>query len=383
MLTLFGRELLTSSGVMPPSPRPGTLTPPSGAAPEVSVHQRGPGVGVAISITLHLFAAAGVLYLQQVQPPRTSRPFTRTPPRLVSLVYMPEIPLDLPTLPAPEPLPPAKVEVRTAEPLRELPKPLPTRSFENRRADVAPAPEALPVEAPPKPVPPKPAPPAVTVGAFANNAVVRTPETNREVEKVAFDNPTVKGTQPKHAETAVGGFDRPVERDARSDNPRPVERVVAETAFGRAVAAGTPAPAGQVVRETGFGIANSRERPRPAESQTAVVTPSGFAAVREAPTVSKPTSPPPPRIVPVEVLSKPTPVYTDEARKLKIEGEVILEVDFVSTGSVRVLRIVRGLGHGLDEAASRAAEQIRFKPAQGAAGPVDFRTTVHIVFRLA
>jgi protein TonB len=62
---------------------------------------------------------------------------------------------------------------------------------------------------------------------------------------------------------------------------------------------------------------------------------------------------------------------------------VILEVDFASTGSVRVLRIVRGLGHGLDEAAARAAEQIRFKPAQDAGRPVDFRTTVHIVFRLA
>ncbi len=117
--------------------------------------------------------------------------------------------------------------------------------------------------------------------------------------------------------------------------------------------------------------------------QTAAVTPSGFASVREAQTVSKPAPPPPPRLVPVEVLSKPTPTYTDEARKLKIEGEVILEVDFASTGSVRVLRVVRGLGHGLDEAAARAAEQIRFKPAQDAGRPVDFRTTVHIVFRLA
>jgi hypothetical protein len=47
---------------------------------------------------------------------------------------------------------------------------------------------------------------------------------------------------------------------------------------------------------------------------------------------------------------------------------------------VRVLRVV-GLSHGLDNR-PRAAEQIKFKPAQGNGRPIDFRTTVHIVFRL-
>jgi TonB family protein len=48
-----------------------------------------------------------------------------------------------------------------------------------------------------------------------------------------------------------------------------------------------------------------------------------------------------------------------------------------------VLRVVRGLGHGLDESAIRAANGIRFKPAQRNGHPVDFRTTLTIVFRLA
>jgi TonB family protein len=47
------------------------------------------------------------------------------------------------------------------------------------------------------------------------------------------------------------------------------------------------------------------------------------------------------------------------------------------------VRVVRGLGYGLDEAAVTAAQQMRFKPAQDAGRPVDFKTTVHIVFRLA
>jgi TonB family protein len=90
-----------------------------------------------------------------------------------------------------------------------------------------------------------------------------------------------------------------------------------------------------------------------------------------------------PRIVPAEVIFKPNPVYTDEARKLRIEGEVLLEVVFESGGRIRVLRVIRGLGHGLDEAAARAAEQIRFKPAQRDGQPSDSTAVLHIIFQLA
>lgn len=85
---------------------------------------------------------------------------------------------------------------------------------------------------------------------------------------------------------------------------------------------------------------------------------------------------------PVEVLFKPTPKYTDEARAGRVQGEVVLHVEFGASGRVRVLRVVRGLGHGLDEMAARAAEQIKFKPATEDGRPVDFRANVQIVFRL-
>ena len=45
-------------------------------------------------------------------------------------------------------------------------------------------------------------------------------------------------------------------------------------------------------------------------------------------------------------------------------------------------RVVRGLGHGLDEMARQAAERIRFRPATSKGTPVDFRATLTIVFRL-
>lgn len=90
-----------------------------------------------------------------------------------------------------------------------------------------------------------------------------------------------------------------------------------------------------------------------------------------------------PTIQPVVILSKPNPVYTDEARKLGIEGEVQVEVVFRASGQVQTIRVIKGLGHGLDEAALRAAEQIRFKPALQAGQAVDFSAIAHIVFQLA
>ncbi|HEV2378751.1 MAG TPA: energy transducer TonB [Terriglobia bacterium] len=84
-------------------------------------------------------------------------------------------------------------------------------------------------------------------------------------------------------------------------------------------------------------------------------------------------------LVQVEIPSKPTPVYTDEARRLHLEGEVTVEVVFAASGELRVLRILKGL----DEAALRAATGIRFKPARRDDLPVDTVATLHIVFQLA
>jgi TonB family protein len=67
---------------------------------------------------------------------------------------------------------------------------------------------------------------------------------------------------------------------------------------------------------------------------------------------------------------------------LKLEGEVSLEVVFAADGSVQVVRVVRGLGHGLDESAQRAASQIRFRPSTRDGVPVDTRATIHITFEL-
>jgi TonB family protein len=58
-------------------------------------------------------------------------------------------------------------------------------------------------------------------------------------------------------------------------------------------------------------------------------------------------------------------------------------VVFLASSQVQVIRVVSGLGHGLDEAAVRAAKQIRFRPAQREGQPIDFPARVRIEFRLA
>jgi TonB family protein len=91
-----------------------------------------------------------------------------------------------------------------------------------------------------------------------------------------------------------------------------------------------------------------------------------------------------PAVEPVVILAKPKPQYSAEALKLNLEGEVLLDVIFpASGGEVHVNRVVKGLGHGLDEAAVRAAEQIKYKPALSNGHAVDFPAVIHIVFQMA
>jgi len=85
----------------------------------------------------------------------------------------------------------------------------------------------------------------------------------------------------------------------------------------------------------------------------------------------------------VAILSKPNPGYSTEARTIKLEGDVVLEVIFLASGQLQVIRGVSGRGHGLDEAAMQAARQIRFRPALRSGQPVDFHAHVRIEFRLA
>jgi TonB family protein len=84
----------------------------------------------------------------------------------------------------------------------------------------------------------------------------------------------------------------------------------------------------------------------------------------------------------IEILEKPRPVYSEEARRLRIEGTVQLRVVFGATGQIRVVSVVKGLGHGLDEAAVQAAESIRYRPARRDGRPIDAPAVIQIQFQI-
>ncbi len=136
------------------------------------------------------------------------------------------------------------------------------------------------------------------------------------------------------------------------------------------------------VASTGFG--NGIANPPPSSGKRGTLQTTGFADQTVATeTPKKKTSTGEGATTPVDIVEKPHPEYTAEGRSLKIEGDVVLEMVFLANGSILVNRLVSGLGHGLDEAATRAAQQIKFKPARRDGQPVDFPARVRIEFRLA
>ena len=204
------------------------------------------------------------------------------------------------------------------------------------------------------------------------------------------DTPTIAAAPQK---VQTGGFGDPHGVPSRENNGKPVNIAQLggfDMPSGPGYGNGTAGSKGArgVVASAGFGNSTAIGDGTGAVNTTrgnAVVQHAGFgdAVPAAATTRTKPVENAASKEVSAEIISKPNPVYTDEARKLRIEGEVLLEVVFESGGSVRVVRVVRGLGHGLDEAAAKAAEQIRFRPAQQGGQPVDFPAVLHILFQLA
>jgi TonB family protein len=171
--------------------------------------------------------------------------------------------------------------------------------------------------------------------AAAENSPSPLPRGQLKASSSGFDNAGTTNQGPRHTGVSASGF---------SDG---------------APAAVAPA-ARQPIAKSSFGDAATQAP----------------ASVAHAPIAVSLTSP-------VDILSKPRPVYSAEARTMGIEGEVLVEVVFEAGGSVRVVRLVKGLGHGLDENAVAAAREIRFRPARREGIASDASAVVHILFQLA
>lgn len=179
------------------------------------------------------------------------------------------------------------------------------------------------------------------------------------VQMGGFGDPNGVAAHDTHgpANIAASGFsDLPNGSGRGNGYGGPNAGVVASSGFGAGVA-GTHAGGSGTVQQSGF---------------------SGFSSAPAAKRIVASAAP----TIPVEILSKPVPDYTSEGRELKIDGEVRLEVLFTINGQAHVIRVIQGLGHGLDEQAVRAAQQIKFKPALHEGQPVDSTAVVHIIFQL-
>ena len=161
--------------------------------------------------------------------------------------------------------------------------------------------------------------------------------------------------------TQLGAYDMPAGQGAGNGTggTKGEKGVVASAGFGSGVAVGTAGSNHGSVKQGEFADGQAVTGPR----------------VRQTTATARTT--------PVEILFKPKPQYTDEARSRKIEGEVLFQVVFLASGEMSVERVVQGLGYGLDASAESAARQIRFKPAQQDGQPVDSTAIVHITFQLA
>lgn len=287
-------------------------------------------------------------------------------------------PVPVPQQPAPVRVlkpPTPRVEVPTNA-LR-VPLPAPKPKVQN---DLPTAPRIQVAESAPAQLPPvKPVIPRELVktnvfstGSSALPTIARAPQ---KVQTGGFGDPNGVPARPTNGHpvniAAQGSFDLPSGPGYGNGTggSHGVRGVVASAGFGNGIATGD-----------GSGTVNtSRGNGKVAVAQ------GGFGDVQAVAPEKRPsqgqtnTS----KLSAAEITYKPTPIYTDEARKLRVEGEVLLEVVFESSGKIRVLRIIRGLGHGLDEAAIRAAEQIRFKPALREGQPVDSTAVLHILFQLA
>ena len=280
-------------------------------------------------------------------------------------------------LPKPKPLP-VHAKLLPAEPVFQTPRlvvPHEIRATKPQQQEIEPPKVTMNNFAPAVLKPASGARPVlIHTGDFSGSSV--TPTVNAPIEKVqtgGFGDPN--GLKPsEHSKpngkliaSTAGSFDMPVGpgQGNGSGGAKGIKGTVASADFGSGVATGGQGDGrksgrGSAVQSSGFGTQEiAQNTPHVQRMESAPLTTS------------------------VEITYKPNPVYTVEARNLKLEGEVLLEVQFAANGQLHVNRVVRGLGHGLDEAAVAAANKMRFKPALRNGQAADSTAIVHVVFQLA
>ncbi len=317
----------------------------------------------AQSLVLGFFVITAVLYPEVLVLPVHDYHFislVNTPPPV------PDAPAPVRHFPAPkitEPVTPRPEAMRVPAELVQKKPPVPEEQAP--KVTLAASKELLPDVKPTIPRPPVKTN-VFSTGSSATPTMAAAPS---KVQTGGFGDPNGVPNQDNHGRPVTiaqaGSFDMPNGPGSGNGTGglHGARGVVASTGFGSGVATGNSS-----------GVSGSRGAVRQGAFGDADVVASQPKTKTVAAVVNT---------LPVEITFKPRPVYTDEGRQLKIEGEVLLEVVFTANGQIRIVKVVRGLGHGLDESAVRAAEKIQFKPALKDGHPADFEAVLHIEFLLA
>jgi TonB family protein len=87
-------------------------------------------------------------------------------------------------------------------------------------------------------------------------------------------------------------------------------------------------------------------------------------------------------VTPAALLSKVEPEYSDEARRAKVQGTVLLYLEVDSEGKPRNITVRQGLGLGLDEKAISAVMHWKFRPGKQNGRAITTLAMIEVNFRL-
>lgn len=182
--------------------------------------------------------------------------------------------------------------------------------------------------------------------------------------------PPPRKPEPPAREKRVAAARAPLEAPPpASDAPPPAAATNALPDFGLSLSGGVDGtgialPVGGSAR-TAPHAANA-PKAGPARRLSPVATAAGLDPCEESPTKPKPRS-------------VPQPTGTEAARAAGIEGKVRVQLTVDETGHVVDVKLLQGLGYGLDEAALAAARQAEFEPAVRCGKPT--RATFNVSMR--
>ncbi len=304
--------------------------------------------------------------------------------RITELALPPEPKVQPVPKPPPPPPPPPKVLVDPPKLKMEPPKikmPDPVVEPPKMKPIEVPVPKPMvAAPAPPKVINPAPAPKVVSLAAAAASVP------NHDAHPTAVrlgspDNPLQPLTGPAVARVNMGNAGMPGMNAANSGNGPHATKV----------SMGSGSPGGTDINGTGtravagvkmgcigctgpLNSTNFSNAPKQVQLQTAQAVAIPHATEVHTAVIASPP----------KVTYKPTPSYTAEAKAAHVEGAVSIKIRVTAEGSVQVVSVTRGLGHGLDQSAIQAIEATRFLPAKDTTGrPIEWEGVVNVNFQMS